>query len=155
MPQRSADAEAGRMGQNAKLELLSIGELSAATGCAAETIRFYERRGLLSEPPRTVSGRRVYGAAHVRQLGFVLRARTLGFSLDRIGLLARLAARADRPCAQARAITEAHVSELKGKIAQLQGLVTKLDALIGQCPPDGKGACPIITYLDAGEGRGA
>jgi len=139
------------MGPGGKLELLSIGELSAATGCPAETIRYYERQGLLSEPPRTVSGRRVYGAPHVRQLEFVLRARQLGFSLDRIRRLARLAERHDPPREEARAITEAHANELKARIAQLQELATRLDELIDRPPPEGKAESPIITFLK-GEG---
>jgi MerR family transcriptional regulator, mercuric resistance operon regulatory protein len=141
------------MAPGSKLELLSIGELSAETGCPAETIRYYEREGLLSEPPRTLSGRRVYGASHLRQLQFVLRARALGFSLDRIRSLARLAERNEPPRAEARAIAEAHANELKARIAQLQELATRLDALIDRPPPEGKAESPIITFLK-GEGDG-
>jgi MerR family transcriptional regulator, mercuric resistance operon regulatory protein len=141
------------MGPGSKLELLSIGELSAETGCPAETIRFYEREGLLSEPPRTVSGRRVYGASHVRQLAFVLRARALGFSLDRIRRLARLAGRNDPQRAEVRAIAEAHANELKARIAQLQSLLTRLDALIEQGPQEEKADSPIIAFLKGEEAR--
>ena len=139
------------MGPGGKLELLSIGELSAETGCPPETIRFYERQGLLSEPPRTVSGRRVYGASHIRQLEFVLRARALGFSLDRVRSLARLAERSDPPRAEARAIAEAHANELKARIAQMQSLLTRLDALIAHPPKEGKGESPIIAFLKGEE----
>jgi MerR family mercuric resistance operon transcriptional regulator len=139
------------MGLNPRVELMSIGALSAATGCPAETIRYYERRGLLRDPPRTGSGRRVYDASHVRQLDFVLRARALGFSLDRVGMLARLAERGDQPRAAARAIVEAHLNELRNKIAELQDLARRLEGLIGQTPPDSHGGSPIIAFLNRDE----
>src|SRR3546814_8957570 len=87
---------------------LPIGMLSRRTGCNIETIRYYEKIGLLPAPARSDGGHRLYGHGHLMRLGFVRRARELGFTLDEIRALLRLAEDRDRPCR-----SEEHTSELQ------------------------------------------
>ena len=94
-------------------EALSIGELSSRAGCPVETIRYHERSGYLPEAPRTESGRRVYGEMHVKRLGFLRRARELGFSLDRTRALLGLSEQQDQPCSEALMIGKAHLAEVR------------------------------------------
>src|SRR5690348_11152054 len=97
-----------------------IGELSRRTGVNIETIRYYERVGILAPPPRTVSGRRVYGPAETRALSFIRRARALGFTLDEVRTLLALAAEDSRnTCAEVRDIAAGHLAEIRTKIADL------------------------------------
>src|SRR5262245_51359791 len=86
---------------------MAIGALSGRTGTNVETIRYYERAGLLPIPPRTPGGYRLYGSAHVKRLSFVRRARALGFSLDEIRRLLKLADERKRPCAEVREVAAA------------------------------------------------
>src|SRR3546814_9094156 len=81
--------------------------LSRRTGCNIETIRYYEKIGLLPAPARSDGGHRLYGHGHLMRLGFVRRARELGFTLDEIRVLLRLAEDRDRPCAEAREVAAA------------------------------------------------
>ena len=104
------------MRDHAAVNGLQRGELARRAGCNLETVRYYEKIGLLSEPPRTSAGYRAYGATHERRLRFVLRARELGFSLDEIRALLRLAEERDRPCAEARAVAAAHLDDVRAKV---------------------------------------
>jgi len=92
------------MRDHAVVKGLQRAELAQRTGCNLETVRYYEKVGLLPEPPRTTSGYRSYDNSHERRLRFVLRARELGFSLDEIRELLRLVDERDQPCAEARAV---------------------------------------------------
>src|SRR3546814_4728527 len=94
--------------------------LSRRTGCNIETIRYYEKIGLLPAPARSDGGHRLYGHGHLMRLGFVRRARELGFMLDEIRALLRLAEDRDRPCAEAREVAAAHLTDIRTKIADLQ-----------------------------------
>src|SRR5438093_6341175 len=85
---------------------LAIGTLSKRTGCNIETIRYYERVGLLPAPARSSGGYRLYGTGHLKRLAFVRRARTLGFSIDEVRTLLRLADERKRPCAEVRVVAE-------------------------------------------------
>lgn len=131
-------------------EGLSIGDLSERTGCPIETIRYYERAGVLRAPPRTASGRRVYGEAHVRQLAFARRARDLGFSLERVRQLMRLADQPEAARSGARAIALAHVEEVRLKIAELQRVAQQLDTILAECAATTGPDCPILTVLSEG-----
>ena len=96
------------MRDHAVVKGLRRAELARRTGSNLETVRYYEKVGLLPEPPRTSTGYRSYDATHERRLRFVLRARELGFSLDEIRELLRLVDERDQPCAEARAVAAAH-----------------------------------------------
>src|SRR3546814_19125729 len=98
---------------------LTIGEAARATGTKAETIRYYERIGLLPRPGRTAGNYRSYGADDVARLSFVRRARGPGFSLDQVRELLDLSERSDRPCDTVDAIACTHLAEVERKIAAL------------------------------------
>src|SRR3989441_13072757 len=96
---------------------VAIGELSRLTGVKIETIRYYERIKMLPAPPRTDSGRRVYGETDVRLLGFIRRARELGFSLDEVRALLRLGAPKTATCAEVKEIAAHHLRDIRAKMA--------------------------------------
>jgi MerR family mercuric resistance operon transcriptional regulator len=131
-------------------EGLSIGDLSERTGCPVETIRYYERAGILRAPPRTASGRRVYGEAHVRQLAFARRARDLGFSLERVRQLMRLVDQPEIARDGARQIASVHRDEVQQKITELQRIVGQLDAILTECAAATSPDCPILRVLSGG-----
>ncbi len=113
---------------------LVIGELAACTGTTPETIRYYERVGVLPAPARTGAGRcRRYGAVDVERLGFVRRARDLGFSLDEVRDLMSLSDDPGRPCADVDQLARAHLAQVEAKLAQLAALRTELIRVIGEC----------------------
>jgi MerR family mercuric resistance operon transcriptional regulator len=93
--------------------------LSKHTGTNIETIRYYERVGLLPPPARSSGGYRLYGTAHLKRLTFVRRARALGFPLAEVRKLLTLADQKRRPCAEVRVVAAAHLEDVKGKIADL------------------------------------
>ncbi len=113
---------------------LVIGELAARTGTTPEAIRYYERVGVLPTPTRAGGGRyRRYGAADVERLGFVRRARELGFSLDEVRELLGLADQPDRPCAEVDRLARAHLAAVDEKLARLTALRDELTRVIGAC----------------------
>ena len=87
---------------------LTIGTLSHRTGCNIETIRYYERVGLLPAPVRSPGGYRLYGSQHLKRLTFIRRARSLGFSIDEVRTLLKLADERKRPCGEVRVVAAAH-----------------------------------------------
>ena len=95
---------------------LSIGALSQQTGVHIETIRYYERIKMLAAPPRTAGGRRVYGERHRRTLGFIRRARDLGFNLDEIRALLDLDGSGRASCAEVREIASWHLANVRAKL---------------------------------------
>jgi MerR family mercuric resistance operon transcriptional regulator len=103
---------------------LSIGPLSRLTGVHIETIRYYERVKMLPAPPRTEGGRRVYGQSHRQTLGFIRRARDLGFTLDEIRALLDLDGSRRPSCAKAREIASLHLINVRAKLADLARLET-------------------------------
>lgn len=110
-----------------------IGALAERTGVTAETIRYYERVGVLPQPVRGNAGYRRYGPADVERLSFVRRARDLGFSLDEVRELLSLADEPDRPCAEVDQLARAHLAQVEAKIAQLAALRAELVRVIGAC----------------------
>lgn len=112
---------------------LSIGDLAKATGVKVETIRYYERIGMLPAPDRTPGNYRAYNPAHLARLSFIRRARDLGFHLEQIETLLALAEDARGPCAQVDAIASAHLDEIDRKIADLQALRRELKDVVGNC----------------------
>lgn len=125
----------------------SIGELAKATGTKVETIRYYERIGLLPAPARTGGNYRAYAAEHLGRLSFVRRARDLGFSLDQVRELLGLADQKDRSCEAVDEIAREHLAEVDRKIADLGALRRELDNLIGQCRCGTIADCRIIEAL--------
>jgi MerR family transcriptional regulator, mercuric resistance operon regulatory protein len=103
------------------------------TGCPIETVRYYQRAGIIAEPPRTESGRRLYGEDHIRRLQFTRRARELGFSLERAKRLLRLSERPEMDGAAAQAIAAAHLAEVRQRIAELQHIQATLSRMLGLC----------------------
>jgi Predicted transcriptional regulators len=127
---------------------LSIGALGKATGTKVETIRFYERIGILPEPPRTNGNYRAYGEQHVRRLGFVRRARDLGFPLEIVRAMLALSDQPDRPCGEVDALVIEQLHEIERKIADLQRLRDELDRIAHQCRAGSRMAdCRIIDAL--------
>jgi Cu(I)-responsive transcriptional regulator len=128
-------------------ETFRIGELARATGTKVETIRWYERIGLLATPARTGSNYRAYGPAHLARLSFVRRARDLGFSLDQVRELLRLSDQRDRPCEEIDLIARGHLDEVERKVADLTALGDELRQIISQCGHGAVADCRIIEAL--------
>ena len=126
---------------------LNIGGLARVTGANVETIRYYERIGLLPAPPRTASNYRVYSAEDVGRLSFTRRARDLGFSIEQIRALLDLSDQHDRPCEAVDMIAREHLADVDRKLADLKALRRELSALIGQCQHGAVAECRIIEAL--------
>lgn len=128
---------------------LSIGQLAAATKVNLETVRYYERIGLMPSPARTGGGHRAYDPTHVQRLAFIRHARALGFGIEDIRALLTLAAPGHRSCAEVRDIASAHLSEVRIKLAHLTRLERILSDTIHQCSGVPTPACPVLDMLDA------
>lgn len=137
------------MRDHAVVKGMQRAELAERTGCNLETVRYYEKVGLLPEPPRNASGYRSYDSAHERRLRFVLRARELGFSLDEIRELLRLVDERDQPCAEARAIAAAHLNDVRTKVADLKRMERVLKDVVAQCADGTLPECPLVETLFA------
>jgi MerR family mercuric resistance operon transcriptional regulator len=122
----------------------TIGALSKATACQVETIRFYERIGLLPAPRRSPGGYRLYGGTHVTRLTFIRRARELGFSLGEVRTMLRLADERERPCAEVRVVASAHLRDVRAKIADLQAMERVLRATVARCARGTGSDCALI-----------
>jgi MerR family transcriptional regulator, mercuric resistance operon regulatory protein len=126
---------------------IAIGALATLTGTNIETIRYYERVGLLPAPARSPGGYRLYGTDHLKRLSFIRRARVLGFSLAEVRTLLMLADQRRRPCAEVRAIAAAHLEDVKGKIADLKAMERVLADTIARCEAGSGSHCPMIDAL--------
>ena len=122
---------------------LAIGALSKRTGSRVETIRYYERVGLLPAPARSAGGYRLYATEHLRRLTFVRRARALGFPIKEVRKLLNLADHRQRPCAEARVLAAAHLGEVRAKIADLQAMERVLET-VARCADGRSARCPLI-----------
>ncbi|MBI1981409.1 MAG: helix-turn-helix domain-containing protein [Methylocystis sp.] len=129
---------------------LPIGEMSKQSGVNIETIRYYEKIGVMPAPRRSANGYRLYGADHLKRLSFVRRSRELGFSLDEIRGLLRLVDGHAYTCAQVRQLTLDHLAEIRRKIADLKRLKRVMEEMAAQCSGDRAPECPIIDALFAG-----
>jgi MerR family mercuric resistance operon transcriptional regulator len=127
----------------------SIGELSRRATVAVETIRYYERIGLLPRPRRTRGGRRTYEPQSCRRLAFVRRARELGFTLEDIRTLLALRD-AKGTCNDVKSVAARHLRDVRTKIQDLIKLEAALAATVDRCPDDQTTDCPVLSSLDQG-----
>ncbi len=125
---------------------LTIARLAAAASVGVETVRYYQRRGLLPEPARAVGARR-YGPQDVRQLQFIRQAQAAGFTLEEIKELLALDSTNDR--ARARTLAKARVAALDSQIAKLKHARDALNRLAKECAGGPSGPCPILSAFDA------
>ena len=133
-----------------KANSMTIGGLAKAANVNVETIRYYQRRGLLSEPKRPLGGIRRYGSADIDRLTFVKTAQQLGFSLDEVGDLLRL--EDGTHCEEASALAEHKLKDVREKIERLVKIEKALSDMVSQCHarPDSI-ACPLIASLHEGD----
>jgi MerR family transcriptional regulator, mercuric resistance operon regulatory protein len=129
------------MVQSQGLSSLTIGKLAAAGGVGVETIRFYQRKGLLEQPTRD-GGIRRYGSEDVRRLRFIKQAQTAGFTLEEIGELLELNASTDR--SRAREFATVRIEALNAKIGELERARNALQRLAKECSQGSSGPCPIL-----------
>ena len=131
-----------------RAEHLPIGELSRLSGVNIETIRYYDRVKMLPAPPRTTSGRRVYGAMDLRILVFIRRSRELGFSPDDIRALLRLGAPGRASCAEVEEIAAHHLEDIRAKLRDLKKLEHLLAKTVARCSGNTAPDCPVLDILD-------
>lgn len=131
---------------------LRIGALARRVGVARETLRHYERLGLIAPIGRSAANYRLYGKAAERRLAFIRRAQRLGFSLEDIGELLSLHHRAGARAAEAKRITETRLREVEAKIRDLERMRRGLAELTAACSGEGSAAeCPILASLAEAE----
>ncbi len=131
---------------------MKIGEVADRGGVNLQTIRYYEREGLLPQPPRLPSGYRVYTQPTVRRVRFIKRAQELGFTLSEIRELLSLRLDHERDRSEVRAIAEAKVSDIAEKIRTLTAMKEALVRLTEHCSGHGPASeCPILESLDSDE----
>jgi MerR family transcriptional regulator, copper efflux regulator len=128
--------------------VMNIGQAAKTSGVNAKLIRYYEGIGLIPEAGRTTAGYRVYTPHDVNILRFVKRARTLGFSLERIQHLVGLWRDKDRASAEVKQIALEHVAELEAKIAEMRAMSDTLQELADACHGDHRPDCPILRDLE-------
>lgn len=121
--------------------------LARRTGCNLETIRYYEKIGMMPDPPRTGSGYRVYDESHVSRLRFILRARELGFAIEEIRGLLGLMDGGIQTCAEGKERAERHLSDVRTKIADLKRIEKVLAATAAQCSGEQVPECPVLDAL--------
>jgi len=126
---------------------LTRGKLARATGCNLETIRYYEKIGMMPDPPRTASGYRIYDHGHASRLRFILRARELGFAIGEIKGLLGLMDGGTQTCADVKARTGQHLADIRAKIADLRRIEKVLETTAAQCSGKEVPECPILEAL--------
>lgn len=127
---------------------MNIGEASKASGVSAKMIRYYEDTGLIPAAARTQSGYRAYARNDVHRLGFIRRARNLGFSVAEIGELLGLWSDRARQSADVKRVAKAHIAELEDRIASLREMADSLQQLVDCCAGDERPDCPILANLE-------
>lgn len=130
-------------------ENLTIGAFAKAAGVNVETIRFYQRKGLLPEPERPYGGIRRYGAADVARMKFVKAAQRMGFSLDEVGQLLTL--EDGTHCREAAELATLRLADVRARLAALMRMEAALSTLVSECGHQrGKVSCPLIAALHCG-----
>lgn len=131
------------------MKALTIGEVARRAGVGVETVRFYERRGLIAEPARRASGYRQYGSETVDRLRFIRQAKELGFTLAEIQDLLSLRVDPASTCADVKGRAEAKIADIDEKIRTLQRMKRALVKLTRACGGDGPSSdCPILESLE-------
>jgi DNA-binding transcriptional MerR regulator len=133
---------------------MKIGELATATATKVETVRYYEKIGLLRPPARTASNYRAYGGEHLARLSFIRRARDLGFTLDAVRELLALSDDPSRSCEAVDVIARVHLAETDRKIADLKALRHELGRVLASCGKGLVGDCKIIETLAPAADKG-
>jgi MerR family mercuric resistance operon transcriptional regulator len=133
------------------MKLLSIGKVAQQAGVSVETIRFYERKGLIDEPQRKESGYRQYQEDDINKLMFIQHAKTLGFSLNEIRDLMSLRDDASTTSREIKHIAQIKLDDIDEKIRMLRSMRRTLKKLVDQCPGEGPTCeCPILEALESG-----
>lgn len=122
-------------------------ELARQTGCNLETVRNYEKIGMMPDSPRTASGYRVYDLTHAVRLRFILRRRELGFSIEELRELLSLVDRGAQTCAEVQAMTEQHLADVRAKIADLKRIERVLAETAAMCSGAEVPYCPVLEAL--------
>ena len=130
-----------------KMQRFTRGVIAKRTGVNIETVRYYERIGLLPAPPRSEGGHRMYNEDLLRRLHFIRRSRELGFTLDEVRGLLRLVDGGDYTCGEVEALTTAHLGEVRRKLADLKRLEKVLREMISRCEGGEVPECPVIEAL--------
>ena len=128
---------------------ITRGELARLTGVNGETIRYFERIGILAAPRRTEGGHRIYDGGHVRTLGFIRRARNLGFTPDEVRAILELGGPGKAGCAEVRDIAAHHLDQVRTKIADLVEIERLLAVTIDHCSGQADPKCAVIDMLEA------
>lgn len=127
------------------MHAMTIGRLAKAAGVHVETIRYYQRRGLLEEPRRPAGGVRRYGKSDALRLRFIKRAQEIGFTLAEVEELLRLERTPD--CARARKLASARLADVEAKLTDLARMRTVLRGLVARCDAGRERHCPIVGAL--------
>ena len=126
--------------------MIAIGEASRQSGVGIETIRYYEREGIVSKPGRSPGGRRLYSPDEIAKLRFVRRCRDLGFPISIIQTFLSLTEQGGRSCGEVKTLAENHLDDISAKIENLTRLREALLGLSANCD-DGTAACPMLDSL--------
>ena len=138
-----------RENPSARAGNMTIGTLSKRSGVNIETIRYYERIGLMLKPARSEGGYRLYSKDEAKRLTFIRRARELGFTLKEVRALLGLVRGHHLTCAEVKALTEEHVADIRRKIRDLKKLDRALTGLAARCHGKNVPDCPILETLGA------
>jgi DNA-binding transcriptional MerR regulator len=125
----------------------AIGDLARETGCKVQTIRYYEEIGIMPSPARSAGNQRRYDQRHIDRLAFIRHSRDLGFPLDAIRELLRLADHPEQPCDTVDSIARAQLINVESRIARLQALKTEHERMIAQCDGGRIADCRVIEVL--------
>jgi MerR family mercuric resistance operon transcriptional regulator len=130
-------------------ERFTIGQLATQISCKVETVHYYEKSGLMPNPPRTTGGHRIYDLKHAKRLKFIRRSRELGFSIAQIKTLLRFIDEPNHSCGEVKTVATAQAREVQQKIDDLKRLKSALDKMVSQCKGESYPAndCPIIDAL--------
>lgn len=126
---------------------MNISEAAAASGCHFETIRYYERIGLIAQPSRRPNGYRHYTTREVDQLRFIIRSRELGFGLDEIRKLLTMSDDAERSCSEVDELARRQLDAVKARIRELRRAARELERTISECARQSCGNCSILGAL--------
>ncbi|MDW9550725.1 helix-turn-helix domain-containing protein [Sinorhizobium meliloti] len=143
---------------NVHITVYTIGALARDAGVSAPTIRFYEGIGLLPTAQRTPAGQRNYAEADLSRLTFIKQCRDFGFTIDQVRVLLDLSVSKEKDCTETRDIAQAHLDEVRAKLADLRRLETRLEGFVQRCDEACAGGagrdCVIFKEIASGDGRG-